>query len=128
MILKVDFVSEIPIYEQLKNQVVEGIAYGLLKEGEQLPSVRQMAVDIGINMHTVGKAYSILRNEGYLIIHKRSGVIVNNLSKIKDRSFIKKITSLMNPVVTEAYCKGITEDEFLDKCKEIFQSILKGKK
>jgi len=128
MILKVDFVSETPIYEQLKNQVVEGIAYGLLKEGEQLPSVRQMAVDIGINMHTVGKAYSILRNEGYLIIHKRSGVIVNNLSKIKDRSFLKKIPSLMKPIVTEAYCKGITEEEFLDKCKDIFQSILKGKK
>jgi len=128
VILKIDFASEKPIYEQLKDQVVEGIAYGQLEEGEQLPSVRQMAEDIGINMHTVGKAYSILRREGFLIIYKRSGVKVNKISGMRNKAFLKEIPSLVKPVIAEAYCKGINEEEFIDKCKEIFQSINKGKK
>ncbi len=128
MILKIDFASETPIYEQLKNQIVEGITFGLLKEGEQLPSVRQMAEDIGINMHTVNKAYSILRREGLVIIYKGSGVIVNDFSKMRNKSFLKEVPLLIKPVIAEAYCKGINEEEFLDKCKEIFNSIYKGKK
>ncbi|MHB9012454.1 MAG: GntR family transcriptional regulator [Ignavibacteriaceae bacterium] len=128
MILKIDFASETPIYEQLKNQIIEGIAFGILKEGEPLPSVRQMAEDIGINLHTVGKTYSILKREGFLIIHKRSGVIVNSLSQMRNKSFLKEIPLLIKPVIAEAYCKGISGNEFLDKCKEIFQIINKGKK
>ncbi len=62
MILKIDFDSDIPIYVQIKNQVVEGIARGELEEGEELPSVRGLADDIGVNMHTVNKAYSLLKD------------------------------------------------------------------
>ena len=74
MLIKItNFRSEIPIYAQIKNQIVEGIASGILPEGESLPSVRQFAVDMGINMHTVNKAYSILKRDGFVIIHKRKG-------------------------------------------------------
>ncbi len=57
MFIKIDFESEIPIYIQIKDQIIEGIASGYLDEGESLPSVRQFAKDIGVNMHTVKKAY-----------------------------------------------------------------------
>ena len=65
MLIKIDFSSDEAIYQQLCNQIILGIATADLEEGQALPSVRQMADDIGINMHTVNKAYSILRQEGY---------------------------------------------------------------
>ena len=68
MILKINFDSEEALYMQLCNQIIVGIATDMLHEGDNLPSVRQLAEDIGINMHTVNKAYSVLRQEGFLWI------------------------------------------------------------
>ena len=66
MILEVDFNSEEALYIQLRNQIIVGIATNRLKEGESLPSVRQLAESIGINMHTVNKAYTVLKQEGFV--------------------------------------------------------------
>ena len=66
MILKIDFNSDEAIYIQLRNQIIMGIATDMIREGDTLPSVRQMADHIGINMHTVNKAYSVLRQEGFV--------------------------------------------------------------
>ena len=66
MVLKIDFNSDEAIYIQLRNQIIMGIATEMIHEGDTLPSVRQMADHIGINMHTVNKAYSVLRQEGYV--------------------------------------------------------------
>jgi GntR family transcriptional regulator len=126
MIIKIDFESEIPIYAQIKNQIVDGIASGNLTEGESLPSVRQFAKDIGVNMHTVNKAYSLLKNDGFVTVHKRKGVIVNRLDQIRNPSFIKEIPNIIKPVIAEAYCRGINEEEFLDKCKKIFLAFNRG--
>ena len=68
MIVEIDFNSSEAIYMQLKNQIVVAIAQDRLKQGQSLPSVRQMADDLGVNMHTVNKAYSILKQEGYLTL------------------------------------------------------------
>ena len=76
MILKIDFDSDMPIYVQIKNQIIEGIAKGEIDKGEELPSVRALAEDIGINMHTVNKAYNMLKDEGYIKIDRRKGAIV----------------------------------------------------
>lgn len=76
MILQIDFESQIPIYEQLKRQIIEGIAKGYLNPGSPLPSVRQLAEDIGINLHTVNKAYNILKSEGYVTIDRRVGAVI----------------------------------------------------
>ena len=64
MIIEIDFQSDEAIYMQLRNQIILGIATSLLREGDPLPSVRQLAEDVGINMHTVNKAYSVLRRKG----------------------------------------------------------------
>ena len=66
MVIKIDFQSDEALYIQLRNQIILGIATSTLREGDVLPSVRQLAEDIGINMHTVNKAYSVLRQEGYV--------------------------------------------------------------
>ncbi len=78
MIMCIDFESQVPIYEQLKRQIIEGIAKGDLVPGDPLPSVRQLAEDIGINLHTVNKTYNILKSEGYVVIDRRVGTIINN--------------------------------------------------
>ena len=76
MLIEIDFQSDEAIYMQLRNQIVLGIATSMLQEGDTLPSVRQLADDIGINMHTVNKAYSVLRQEGFVTIDRRRGAVV----------------------------------------------------
>ena len=65
MYIEIDFNSDEAIYSQLCDQIIMGIAAARLNDGDPLPSVRQLANDIGINMHTVNKAYTVLRQQGY---------------------------------------------------------------
>ena len=88
VILRIDFDSEVPIYIQIKNQVIEGIAKGEIEKDEELPSVRSLAEDIGVNMHTVNKAYNILKEEGYIRIDRRKGAIVSLNLNISILSFL----------------------------------------
>lgn len=76
MILRLDFNSETPIYQQIRNQVVLGVAEGRLSAGERLPTIRRLAEECGINMMTVSKAYQLLRQEGYIQTDRRSGAVV----------------------------------------------------
>ena len=84
MVIEIDFNSDEAIYVQLMNQIILGIATSRLREGDALPSVRQLADTIGINMHTVNKAYALLRQEGFVTIDRRKGaVIAVDVDKIK---------------------------------------------
>ena len=76
MLIEIDFQSDEAIYMQLRNQIILGIATSVIREGDPLPSVRQLAGDIGINMHTVNKAYSVLRQEGFVTIDRRKGAVI----------------------------------------------------
>ena len=88
MVIKIDFESEEAIYVQLKNQIILGIATDRIREGDSLPSVRQLADNIGINMHTVNKAYSVLRQEGFIKLDRRKGAVialdVNKLESVQE--------------------------------------------
>ena len=109
MILEVDFNSEEALYIQLRNQIIVGIATNRLKEGESLPSVRQLAESIGINMHTVNKAYTVLRQEGYVKLDRRKGaVIAIDCNKASARN---KLLRDLQVMLAGAMCKGITRDE-----------------
>ena len=76
MIWKIDQASEVPIYQQLRNCAVAAIAAGELRPGDQLPSVRSLGCDLGVNLHTVNKAYALLRDEGYVLMRGRAGAVV----------------------------------------------------
>ena len=76
MVIEIDFQSDEALYTQLMNQIIMGIATSRLQEGDPLPSVRQLADTIGINMHTVNKAYSLLRQEGFVSIDRRKGAVI----------------------------------------------------
>ena len=73
MLIAVDAAAAEPLYLQIRNQIVAGIATGQLEPGQSLPSVRSLASDLGINLHTVNKAYAVLRDEGYVTLSPASG-------------------------------------------------------
>ena len=118
MIIEIDFQSDEGIYMQLRNQIIMGIATSALQEGDTLPSVRQLADDIGINMHTVNKAYSVLRQEGFVTIDRRRGAIVS-LDVDKTRALAEMKQSL-RVVLARASCKNVTRQEVHGLVDEIF--------
>ncbi|MGN0078748.1 MAG: GntR family transcriptional regulator [Coriobacteriales bacterium] len=76
MILSINIASEEPLYLQIRQQVVEAIAAGELAPGDRLPAVRQLAGELGVNMHTVNKAYAVLRDEGFITMRSRTGAVI----------------------------------------------------
>lgn len=76
MVISIDQMSAEPLYLQLRAQIIEAIARGELQPGQALPSVRALAADLGINLHTVNKAYAVLRDEGYVLMRGRSGACI----------------------------------------------------
>ncbi len=109
MLISIDFNSDEALYMQLRNQIIVGIATEMLKEGETLPSVRQLADNIGINMHTVNKAYSVLRQEGFVKLDRRKGAVISlDIDKLKA---IDEMTRDMRVVIAKAICKNISREE-----------------
>lgn len=109
IVVRVDFNSDEALYMQLRNQIILGIATSQIQEGDSLPSIRQMADDIGINMHTVNKAYSILKQEGYIKLDRRHGaVIALDVDRLEALNTMEK---QLRVVIAQAMCKGITKDE-----------------
>ena len=122
MILSLDMSSDVPIYVQLRNQIVTGIGKGELKAGESLPSVRQMAQDAGINSMTVNKAYQILKAEGFVEIDRRKGATVSPVQKTEGR-FREKLEAELELLSAEACLKGMPKEEFLRICEDMFMSM-----
>ena len=120
MILDLDFNSDIPIYTQIRVQIIKSIARGDLKINESLPSVRTMAEEIGVNLHTVNKSYNLLKDEGYINIDRRKGAIVKELPLDKATDNIRKIESMLDLLVAESYLLGMSKEEFLDYSSKLF--------
>ena len=109
MLIEIDFNSEEALYLQLRNQIIMGIATMELREGDSLPSVRQLAETIGINMHTVNKAYTVLKQEGFVKVDRRRGaVIAVNLDKMKA---LEELKQELLVVLAKSSCKGISCQE-----------------
>ena len=119
MIIKIDFNSEEALYLQLRNQIILGIATSQFREGDSLPSVRQLADTIGINMHTVNKAYTILKQEGYVKVDRRRGaVIAIDIDKMCTLEELKKD---LRVILAKSSCKNITRDEIHALIDEIYE-------
>lgn len=116
--IQIDFNSEEAIYIQLRNQIILGIATAQLQEGDVLPSVRQMASRIGINMHTVNKAYSVLRQEGILAMDRRQGAVIRIDA---DRLYaLEEIKEGLQVILAKAACMNISCEEIHQLVDEIF--------
>ncbi len=118
MVIKIDFQSDEALYIQLRNQIILGIATSRIQEGDALPSVRQLAEDIGINMHTVNKAYTVLRQEGFLTIDRRRGaVIALDVDKMQALEEMKRNLQVL---LAKGRCKNISCQEVHELVDEIF--------
>lgn len=119
MRIKINFSSEEAIYMQVRNQIILGIATAQIQEGESLPSVRQLADTIGINMHTVNKAYALLREEGIIQLDRRRGAViaidVNRLQALED------MKEQLQVVLAKGKCKNITKEDVYALVDEIFE-------
>ena len=118
MLIEIDFNSDEAIYVQLQNQIIMGIATDMIQEGDTLPSVRQLADMVGINMHTVNKAYSILKQEGFIQLDRRRGAgIAIDVNKMKAFEELKQELRI---ALAKGSCKNISREEVHEIVDELF--------
>ena len=118
MILEIDFNRDEAIYIQLCNQIIMGLAPSVIHEGDSLPSVRQLADTVGVNMHTVNKAYNVLKREGYISLDKRRGaVIALDVDKLEQ---LEEMRRQLRIVLARGCCKNISRSEVHGLVDEIF--------
>ena len=118
MVIEIDFNSDEAIYIQLTHQIIMGIATSRLREGDTLPSVRQLAETVGINMHTVNKAYSLLRQEGFVTIDRRRGAVI--AIDVNKRKALEEMKDHLLVALAKGCCKNVTREEVHQLIDEIF--------
>ena len=118
MLIEIDFNSSEAIYVQLQNQIIMGIATDMIREGDTLPSVRQLADTVGINMHTVNKAYSILRQEGFIQLDRRRGAVVA-IDADKAQAMLK-LREKIAILLAKGCCNNIGREDVHALVDEIF--------
>ncbi|MEG0961673.1 MAG: GntR family transcriptional regulator [Lachnospiraceae bacterium] len=119
MIMKLDFSSSTPIYQQIRDQMVQAVADGTLSNGDKLPTIRALAQEAGINTMTVNKAYQLLKQEGYIITDRRNGAVVQGTGGGRGE-VEKKIRKKLELMISEAKIAGISEETFLNICRELY--------
>ncbi|MCI9381771.1 MAG: GntR family transcriptional regulator [Dorea sp.] len=122
MLIEIDFNSDEAIYVQLQNQIIMGIAMNLIQEGDSLPSVRQLANTVGINMHTVNKAYSMLKQEGFIRLDRRKGaVIAVDMDKARE---LLEMKEQLRVLLARGRCKNISKEEVYALVEEIYDEYI----
>lgn len=116
MLFRLDFQSAVPIYRQIRDQVVLAVAQGELTPGERLPTTRALAEDAGVNVMTVSKAYQLLKAEGYLVTDRRAGAVVR-APRGKAAGLSADQTARLKLLAGEARLAGLTLDDFVAACK-----------
>ncbi len=119
MLIEVDFNSEEALYIQLRNQIIVGIATSRLKEGDVLPSVRQLAESVGINMHTVNKAYTVLKQEGFVKVDRRHGAVIAVDADCLQN--MEEMRGQLRVILAKASCKNISRQEVHALIDEIYE-------
>ncbi|MGU3472013.1 GntR family transcriptional regulator [Paenibacillus sp. D51F] len=122
MLITLDQDSATPLYEQLRNQIVLGIATGGLEPQEKLPTVRQLADELGMNMMTVNKAYALLKQEGYIVIDRRHGAKVSPPPE-RSSELSKPLQQELRLIIAEASIHGMDASRFESLCAQIFRSM-----
>jgi GntR family transcriptional regulator len=119
MLLRVEPDGPVPIYQQIRDRIVEAIASGQQPAGSALPSTRQLAVDLGVNFHTVNKSYDILRQEGLVRINRKSGAVIRRDagSGPPDPGWAQEWAGRLATVLAEAAAQGMGADEIARHCR-----------
>lgn len=125
MLIEIDFNSDEAIYVQIQNQIIMGIATDTIREGDTLPSVRQMAEMAGINMHTVNKAYTMLKQEGFIQLDRRRGAVI--ALDIDKANSILKLKENLRLLLAKGSCKNISREEVHVLVDEIYDEYGKDR-
>ena len=123
MLLRLDFSGDVPIYQQIRNQVVTAIASGQLSPGEKLPTIRALAEEVGINMMTASKAYQLLKSEGYITTGRRDGATV----RLPETGAGPETIEGLRLRICELRLAGMGKEEILELCGKIFDEEVSGK-
>ena len=119
MLLKLDFGSDRPIYLQIRDQIVLGVARGELAPGEKLPTIRALAEECGINMMTASKAYQLLKQEGVITTDRRSGAVVAARDGVAGPS--RETLDGLRLRLGELRLAGVSLDEALELCRKLYE-------
>lgn len=119
MLLKLDFGSDVPIYMQIRNQIVLSVAQGQLGVGERLPTIRALSEECGINMMTVSKAYQLLRQEGYITTDRRSGAVVS--ARQQDGGPTPETVEGLRLRLGELRLAGLDMEQALELCRKLYE-------
>ncbi|MGI2327991.1 GntR family transcriptional regulator [Planococcus sp. YIM B11945] len=124
MFIEIEPGSAVPIYLQLAQQIMEGIANGKLKPGTPMPSVRAFAADLGMNMHTVNKAYHYLQEKNMIEIVQKKGVFIhpNGLREATEQER-KRIEQELRPILAEALCLRLSKEELMGLTERLLKDI-----
>lgn len=113
--------SELPIYAQIKEQIKEQILNGLIDEGTVLPSIRQLAKELGVSVITTTRAYNELESDGFIFSVQGKGSIVRKRdNQLIREQYLKKIEGALENAIATAKLIGMSEEEL----KEIFEALL----
>ena len=118
MLLKLDFSSETPIYRQIHDQIVLGIADGRLRAQDKLPTVRALANETGVNVMTINKAYQLLKQEGYITADRRGGTTI---AEGKESVSADKTFEELRLPAASAKLAGMSRDEWLAICEQAYE-------
>ncbi|WP_311486781.1 GntR family transcriptional regulator [uncultured Anaerococcus sp.] len=122
MFLEIDFKSDLPIYEQIRRGIIIGLSKGQINPGDKLPSVREMAENIGINLHTVNKAYKLLETDGVLTMDRRFGSLVSGGNYPMKDFDSEKMASELDLLIAIAKLKGLSEEEFISNINKKWEN------
>lgn len=121
MLISIEPDGPVPIYQQIRDGIVEAIADGRMPVGASLPSTRQLAMDLGINFHTVNKSYDILRQEGLVRIGRKSGAVIarDPGSGPPAPGFADEWAARLRTLLAEAAAQGLTPDQILTHSRTV---------
>lgn len=127
MIMRIDKLAETPIYLQIRDQVVAAIAQGTLRPGDGLPSVRALAADLGVNLHTVNKAYAVLRDEGHVIMRGRAGAFIaeppSEADPARGEALRSQLADRLLRLAQEHKASGGSAETFVEEARRQAQAV-----
>jgi GntR family transcriptional regulator len=118
--LRLDLHSGVPVYRQIIDQVHGGVASGILSVGDQLPTVRQLAVDLSINPNTVARAYRELELGGLLETHQGTGTFISK-QKMRggEEQRSRQLSQIVGDFVARAGAAGFTVENLIEELREL---------
>ena len=122
MLIRIDLQSDVPLYLQLRNELVLAIAAGQLLPGQKLPSVRQLAGQLGVNAMTVQKSYNLLKAQGFVVTDRKRGTVVSSTPP-SGQACCAQLQDDLALLAAQAGLGGLSQQEFLQLCAQCYRSI-----